>query len=216
MGCAEVISFEEVCARKRGARSANKCICIVTTPFSQNEKHSLILKKARAGVWLMTGRYSTSSRSDQNEPQNPPQLPLRPVSASAMPNRPTENQKPRLLFECNTHTLTSKRHFHTMLRRRQIDDYPMRVAHGPRPESVAYGRVRFSSDVDTIEIRQVIEVVDRTLCVHIRDAHTADLKAFHGKLILFTIVQRQCAITPLGSHASCDRGGVKRDFSRLL
>src|SRR5262249_42280 len=112
--------------------------------------------------------------------------------------------------------LASERHFHTMLRRRQIDDYSMRVAHGPRPWSIAYGRVGFSSDVDTIEIRQVIEVVDLALCVYIRDAHATDLKAFHGKLILLTIVQRQCATAPLGSHASCDGGSVKRDFSRQL
>src|SRR5262245_11023822 len=113
------------------------------------------VRSSTAARLVHTAGQWSGSRCDQNEPQHPPQLPLGPESASARPSHPAEHQKPRLLFECNAHTLASERHFHTMLRRRQIDDYSMRVAHGPRPWSIAYGRVGFSSDVDTIEIRQV-------------------------------------------------------------
>src|SRR5574341_1541336 len=52
--------------------------------------------------------------------------------------------------------------------------------------------------------------------MHIRKAHATYLETFHGKLVLFAVVQRQCAIAPLGSNASRDRGCEKRNFSRRL
>jgi len=52
--------------------------------------------------------------------------------------------------------------------------------------------------------------------MHIRKAYATYLETFHGKLVLLAVVQRQCAIAPLGSNASRHRGSVKRDFSRRL
>jgi hypothetical protein len=79
MGCAEGISFGEVCARKqwRTLRQQVHLSCAaqalrgVAGLSSQNETHSLVLKKERTGVWLTTGHLPPSSRPDHRLPDRP-------------------------------------------------------------------------------------------------------------------------------------------------